>query len=62
MAQETLFAPAERVTEQEIETQYREFFPMPLLRQLLIATPDIFLILESGNRLIDTLAPAQQGK
>ncbi len=48
----TQFAPAERASDDELETQSRYFQNVPLLQYLLDAVPDIVLILNEQRQLV----------
>jgi signal transduction histidine kinase len=48
----TLFAPAERASDEEIDRQSDYFADYPLLRQTLDAVPDVFLVLNAQRQII----------
>jgi signal transduction histidine kinase len=48
----TLFAPAERASDEELNRQLDYFADSPLLRQTLDAVPDIFLVLNAQRQIV----------
>jgi signal transduction histidine kinase len=48
----TLFAPAERASDEELNRQLDYFADFPLLRQTLDAVPDIFLVLNAQRQIV----------
>jgi len=50
----TAFAPAERADEQELKAQVQDFIDEGMVKQLLDAVPDIFLILNEKRQIVFT--------